>query len=49
MAGTIAEETGAKKRLLHAAHNISKHDFDRGFTYIDLMTTNVDALKEALQ
>ncbi|MDR0639795.1 MAG: metal ABC transporter substrate-binding protein [Spirochaetaceae bacterium] len=49
MADTIAEETGAKKRLLHAAHNISKRDFDRGATYLELMTANVDTLREALQ
>jgi zinc transport system substrate-binding protein len=49
MADTIAEETGAKKRLLHAAHNISKRDFDRGATYLELMTANVDALREALR
>jgi zinc transport system substrate-binding protein len=49
MADTIAEETGAKKRLLHAAHNISKQDFDRGVTYLELMTRNVETLKEALQ
>jgi zinc transport system substrate-binding protein len=48
MADTIAEETGAKKLRLHAAHNISKRDFDNGATYIDLMTLNVDALREAL-
>ncbi|MDR2792201.1 MAG: metal ABC transporter substrate-binding protein [Treponema sp.] len=49
MADAIAEETGAKKRLLHAAHNISKRDFDVGVTYLDLMTRNVDTLREALQ
>jgi zinc transport system substrate-binding protein len=48
MADTIAEETGAKKLRLHAVHNISKRDFDNGATYIDLMTLNVDALREAL-
>jgi zinc transport system substrate-binding protein len=49
MADTIAEETGAKKRLLHAAHNISKRDFDRGATYLELMTANIEPLREALQ
>jgi zinc transport system substrate-binding protein len=49
MADTIAEETGAKKSLLHAAHNISKRDFERGATYLELMTANVDALREALR
>jgi zinc transport system substrate-binding protein len=49
MADTIAGETGAKKRLFHAVHNISKRDFDRGVTYLELMTRNVDVLREALQ
>jgi zinc transport system substrate-binding protein len=49
MANTIAEETGAKKLLLHAAHNISKRDFERGATYLELMTANVDTLREALR
>jgi zinc transport system substrate-binding protein len=48
MADTIAGETGAKKRLLHAVHNISKRDFDSGVTYLELMTRNVDTLREAL-
>jgi zinc transport system substrate-binding protein len=49
MADAIAEETGAKKRLLHAAHNISKRDFDGGLTYLEIMTRNLDTLREALQ
>ncbi|MDR0388246.1 MAG: zinc ABC transporter substrate-binding protein, partial [Treponema sp.] len=36
MADTIAEETGAKKLLFHACHNISKQDFDRGVTFLEL-------------
>jgi zinc transport system substrate-binding protein len=49
MADTINEATGAKVLLLHACHNISKVDFEAGKTYVDIMTGNVDALKEALQ
>jgi zinc transport system substrate-binding protein len=49
MADTIAEETGAKKLLLHASHNISKKDFENGVTYIEIMKQNVKNLKEALQ
>ncbi|MDR3051102.1 MAG: metal ABC transporter substrate-binding protein [Oscillospiraceae bacterium] len=48
MANTISEATGAKVLLLHACHNISQADFSSGKTYIDLMSANVDALKEAL-
>ena len=49
MAGTISEATGAKVLLLHACHNISKDDFQNGVSYLELMTRNVDALKEAIQ
>ena len=48
MADTISEETGAKVLLLHACHNVSRDDFINGVTYIELMTRNVEALKEAL-
>ncbi|MDR0759057.1 MAG: metal ABC transporter substrate-binding protein [Treponema sp.] len=48
IADTICEETGAKKLLLHAVHNISKRDFDRGANYYDLMSQNVQNLREAL-
>jgi zinc transport system substrate-binding protein len=49
MANTISEATGAKVRLLHAGHNISKEDFQNGRTYLDIMAANVGTLKEALQ
>ncbi|MDR3173389.1 MAG: zinc ABC transporter substrate-binding protein [Treponema sp.] len=45
---TICEETGARKLLLHAVHNVSKRDFDRGANYYDLMSQNVRNLREAL-
>jgi zinc transport system substrate-binding protein len=48
IADIICEETGAKKLLLHAVHNISKRDFDRGANYYELMSQNVQNLKEAL-
>jgi zinc transport system substrate-binding protein len=48
IADTICEETGAKKMLLHAVHNITKQDFDRNTGYYDLMSQNVIALREAL-
>jgi len=49
MADTICGETGAKKMLFHACHNISKKDFDAGLGYLDLMRVNVENLKEALR
>lgn len=49
MADMISEETGAAKRLLHACHNISKREFDQGYTYLELMNQNVINLREALR
>jgi zinc transport system substrate-binding protein len=49
MADTIAAETGAKKLLFHAGHNISKNDFDRGLTFLEIQRANVPRLKEALR
>jgi zinc transport system substrate-binding protein len=48
IADTICEETGARKLLLHAVHNISKRDFDGGANYYDLMTQNLQNLRTAL-
>ncbi|MCL2066445.1 MAG: metal ABC transporter substrate-binding protein [Treponema sp.] len=48
MADTISAETGAKKLLLHACHNITKRDFDAGLGYLDLMRLNIESLREAL-
>lgn len=48
LAETIAKETGAKVVEFNAIHNISQADFDHGVTYVDLMTKNIEALKEAL-
>jgi zinc transport system substrate-binding protein len=49
MADTISEATGAKKSLLHACHNITKKDFENGVSYLDLMSANVERLREALR
>jgi zinc transport system substrate-binding protein len=48
IADAICEETGAVKRLLHAVHNVSKRDFDQGANYYDLMSQNINTLREAL-
>ncbi|MDR2808233.1 MAG: zinc ABC transporter substrate-binding protein [Spirochaetaceae bacterium] len=48
IADILCEETGAKKLLLHAVHNVSKRDFDGGLTYYSLMSRNIQSLKEAL-
>jgi zinc transport system substrate-binding protein len=49
MADTISEATGAKKMLLHSAHNVLKKDFENGVTYLELQTANVGRLREALR
>ncbi|MDR2798232.1 MAG: zinc ABC transporter substrate-binding protein [Treponema sp.] len=48
IADILCEETGAKKLLLHAVHNVSKRDFDNGASYYGLMTQNIRNLQEAL-
>jgi zinc transport system substrate-binding protein len=49
MANIISEETGAKKLLFHACHNISKRDFEQGRSYVYFMHQNLNNLKEALE
>lgn len=49
MADTICESTNARKLLLHSCHNITKDDLASGVSYLELMTQNVENLKEALQ
>ncbi len=48
MADTISESTGAKKLLFHSCHNLTKDEVKQGVTYLELMTQNVEHLKEAL-
>jgi len=48
MADTICESTGAKKLLLHSCHNVTKTDFENGVGYLEIMTQNLENLKEAI-
>jgi len=48
IADAICEATGARKRLLHSCHVVSRDDFLAGKTYLELMEENAVALKEAL-
>ncbi|MBO5798369.1 MAG: zinc ABC transporter substrate-binding protein [Clostridia bacterium] len=48
MADTLAEATGAEKRLFHSCHNVTKAEMESGATYLSLMRGNVAVLKEAL-
>ena len=45
----IAESVGAKPKMLHSCHNISKQEMKNGADYISLMTNNLAALKEAVK
>lgn len=48
MADTLAEATGAEKRLFHSCHNVTRAEMESGATYLSLMRGNVAVLKEAL-
>lgn len=48
VADTIAADTGVVTREFSTAHNVSKEDFDKGVTFIDIMERNLSALREAL-
>lgn len=45
---SISEDTGVKMLLFHSCHNLSKEDFEKGVTYIDLMKQNAENLREGL-
>jgi len=48
IANVIAEATGARLLEMHSIHNVSHADFTAGVTYLSLMRSNVEALREAL-
>lgn len=48
IAQTVSEETGCRVLLFHSCHNVTKEQFDKGEGYIELMTQNLENLKEAL-
>lgn len=48
VAKSISDETGSKMLLMHSCHNISKNDFKKGVTYLDIMKKNAVNLKEGL-
>ena len=49
VAETIADTVNGKTLLLHSCHNVSKDDFEKGVTYLDLMKQNVINLEEGLR
>lgn len=47
-ANVLCEDTTAKPLMLHSCQNITKEEYNRGESYISLMTKNAENLKEAL-
>lgn len=48
IAKSVIEGTSAEILTLHSCHNVSKEDFEKGVTYIDLMKQNTVNLRKAL-
>ena len=48
VADTLANETGAKTLLFHSCHNVTQDELDKGVSYVDLMTQNMENLKVGL-
>ena len=48
IARTIARETGVKYLTFNSAHTISAEDFSSGKTYADIMESNLEVIREAL-
>lgn len=46
-AEAAAEAIGASTHELHSGHNVTKEDFEKGVTYVDLLDRNYHALREA--
>lgn len=45
---SISEDTGVEMLLFHSCHNVSREDFEKGITYLDLMKQNAENLKKGL-
>ena len=48
VAKAIAETTGAQVRTFHSCQTVSRAEFDAGVTYLQLMESNADVLREGL-
>lgn len=48
MAETISRETGADTLILNSCQSTHMADIEKGASYLDIMTNNLDILKEAL-
>lgn len=47
VAERISDETGAEILLFHSCHNVTEEEFEKGETYLSLMTQNLENLKTA--
>lgn len=48
VAQSIAEQTGAKLLLFSTAHNLTRDEFEKGVTFLDIMRGNRDNVEQAL-
>lgn len=48
VAKVISAQTGAKMLLLHGAHNVTKAELKAGISYIRIMESNLEKLKQGL-
>ena len=48
VAQSIAEQTGAKLLTFSTAHNLTKDEFEKGVTFLDIMKANRDSVEQAL-
>lgn len=49
LSAAVAEETGTQILPLYTVEHVSKEDFARGVTYIELMRRNLESLKRGLE
>jgi zinc transport system substrate-binding protein len=49
VAKMLAGETGAQLLFLHGAHNISREEFARRVSFVELMEKNLENLETGLQ
>ena len=48
VAQSIAEQTGARLLTFSTAHNLTKDEFEKGVTFLDIMKANRDSVEQAL-
>lgn len=49
IAEVIKRETGTELIKINAGHNVSKEEFERGITFVEIMKKNLENLKQGLQ